>query len=70
MQGYVGLNPQQKLLPFLLMVGSSGSENVSMGFRLETIATALMKTKMMPSPPSTIGSKHAFHLSCELALTV
>lgn len=48
MQGYAGLNPQQRLLPFQFMVGSSGLQHGALGSRLEGAAALLMKTKMMP----------------------
>lgn len=48
MQGYVGLNPQQRLLPFWVMVGSFGTSAQEDGSKLEGAAALLMKTKMMP----------------------
>lgn len=47
--GFVGLNSQQRLLPFWFIVGSSGPQCGLMGSRLEGAATLLMKQKCCPN---------------------
>lgn len=70
MRGFMGLNHQQRLLLFWFMADRSGLQHRNMNSRLEDVATLLMKTKMIPQPPSTIKRKHSFHLVCELTVAI